>query len=170
MTFRSSADGERTMMNLRYAIPLLALAVSFSESIAQTEAEKEKYLIGAQAGIASKLSSDQLQSKSAVKQQAEGQLRQITPEEIEAKIKEYGMTRAQAEAKAREFGVDLNTFLQKRAGAAPSSTSAAGMATQAEIDTIKKEIKQELKPEIKQEVKQDVTKETPQAAPTEMGG
>jgi len=156
------------MIKLRYTLLLLSTALLFSLSLAQTEAEREKYIVGAQAGIASKLSADQIQSKSGIKQQAEGQLRQMTPEEIEAKIKEYGMTRAQAEAKAREFGVDLNTYLQKRAGTPAGQPKPVTSATQAEVDTVKKEIKQEITPEIKQELKQEIAKESPQPEPKQV--
>jgi polysaccharide export outer membrane protein len=58
------------------------------------------------------------QTKEAAKQQAESQLKQMTPQQIEAKIKEYGMTREQAESKAKELGIDLSTYLQQQGGAA----------------------------------------------------
>lgn len=47
----------------------------------------------------------------ALIQQAKSQLGTMTPEQIDAKIKEYGMTRQEAEAKAKEYGVDLESFL-----------------------------------------------------------
>jgi protein involved in polysaccharide export with SLBB domain len=99
------------------------------------------------------------QTKQEIKQQAEAQLRQMTPAEIDAKIREYGMTREQAEAKAREYGVDLNTFLQTHAAAA--QVPAPAPVTQAVADTIKKVvdttaqgIKQAIKQEVKEEAKQ----------------
>jgi protein involved in polysaccharide export with SLBB domain len=61
------------------------------------------------------------QTRENLRQQAEGQLQQMTPEQIEAKIKEYGLTREQAEAKARELGIDLNTYLQQQSKSAPPS-------------------------------------------------
>jgi hypothetical protein len=51
------------------------------------------------------------QTKGEIKQQAETQLGKMTPEQIDAKIKQYGMTRA--EAKAQQYGVDLESFLTK---------------------------------------------------------
>lgn len=53
------------------------------------------------------------QQTEVIKQQAETQLQTMSPDEIDAKIKSYGMTRAEAEAKAKEFGVDLSTYLNK---------------------------------------------------------
>lgn len=55
-------------------------------------------------------------SKQEVKQKAEAELQQMTPQQIDMKIKEMGMTRQQAEAKAKEYGVDLNAYLQRRTG------------------------------------------------------
>jgi protein involved in polysaccharide export with SLBB domain len=55
-----------------------------------------------------------------VKQQAEAQLEKMTPEQIDAKIKQLGMTRAEAEAKAKEYGINLETYLAK-AGSSASS-------------------------------------------------
>lgn len=53
------------------------------------------------------------QTKQQITQQAATQLSTMTPEQIDAKIKEYGMTRAEAEAKAKEYGIDLETYLSK---------------------------------------------------------
>ena len=55
-------------------------------------------------------------SKTEVKQQAEQQLQQMSPDQIDAKIKELGMTRTEADAKAKEFGIDLNTYLNRTSG------------------------------------------------------
>ena len=52
------------------------------------------------------------QQKEILKQQAESQLQQMTPEQIDKKIKELGLTRVQAEARAKELGIDLQSFLQ----------------------------------------------------------
>jgi hypothetical protein len=57
------------------------------------------------------------QDKQQVKQQAETQLQTMTPQDINAKIKELGMTPAQAEARAKELGIDLNSYLQQKGGA-----------------------------------------------------
>lgn len=110
------------------------------------------------------------QTKQELVREAEDKLKQMTPDEIEAKIREYGMTRAQAEAKAREYGVDLDTYLRKHAGPSPASTSAQVKAVadtvRAVADTLKKmvdtttqAVKKEVTQEIKQEVKQEVKKE-----------
>ena len=53
------------------------------------------------------------QQREEIKRQAETQLRQMTSDEIDAKIKELGMTRQEAEAKAKAVGIDLATYLQK---------------------------------------------------------
>ena len=58
--------------------------------------------------------------KQQLKEQAETQLEQMTPEEIDAKIKELGMTRQQAEERARELGIDLSSFLRQKSAHAPS--------------------------------------------------
>ena len=81
--------------------------------------------------------------KEQVKQQAEAQLQQMSPAEIEAKIKELGMTRQDAETQARELGIDLNTFLQRKPvtpspavpPAAPADTAKAPSERKAEHDT-----------------------------------
>lgn len=84
------------------------------------------------------------QTREAVKQQAETQLKQMTPEQIDAKIKEYGMTREQAEAKAQELGIDLNSYLQQVSPAIPTpetitSDTTAQEAAKAQTPKEKKE-------------------------------
>lgn len=54
--------------------------------------------------------------------EAKRQLGLMSPEEIDQKIKDLGMTRDEAERRAKENGIDLESFLQ---GATPSSVSAA---------------------------------------------
>ncbi len=54
------------------------------------------------------------QTKDQIKSQAESQLQQMTPDQIDAKIKEYGMTREQAEIRAQSLGIDLSTYIQRR--------------------------------------------------------
>jgi protein involved in polysaccharide export with SLBB domain len=71
------------------------------------------------------------QSKEQVKTQAESALQTMTPEQVDAKIKEAGMTRTEAEAKAKSLGIDLNQYLraqasQTPAGAAPLQVSPQG--------------------------------------------
>ncbi len=56
------------------------------------------------------------QTREVAKQQAESQLQQMSPQQIDAKIKEYGMTREQAESKAKELGIDLNAYLLRDSG------------------------------------------------------
>ncbi len=56
------------------------------------------------------------QTKEQLAQQAKSQLSTMTPDQIDAKIKEYGMTRAEAEAKAKANGIDLETYLSKMPG------------------------------------------------------
>ena len=50
------------------------------------------------------------QSKEGLKIQAEQQLQTMSPEEIDAAIKKYGLTREEADAKAKSLGIDLETF------------------------------------------------------------
>ncbi len=54
------------------------------------------------------------QDRGAVREKAEKELQKLTPEQIDAKIKETGMTRAEAEAKAKEYGIDLNQYLSSQ--------------------------------------------------------
>jgi polysaccharide biosynthesis/export protein len=51
------------------------------------------------------------QEKAQIKEQAESQLQKMSPEEIDARIKQLGLTRAEAEAKAKEYGIDLEQYL-----------------------------------------------------------
>ncbi len=60
----------------------------------------------------------------------------MTPEEIEAKIKELGMTRQDAEAKAKAVGIDLATYLQKATaspGLVPMTTVPVELTPQIQI-------------------------------------
>ena len=71
------------------------------------------------------------QEKEVVKEKAEKELQKMTPEQIDAKIKELGMTRGEAEAKAKEYGVDLETYLQRKPSpvtqiSLPAATPAKG--------------------------------------------
>jgi len=65
------------------------------------------------------------QTKDQLKQQAESQLGRMSPEEIDAKIKQFGLTREQADAKAKELGIDLETYLRRRATETTSTAPAA---------------------------------------------
>ena len=51
------------------------------------------------------------QEKEVIKQQAETQLQNSTPDQVKAKIKELGMTEKEAEAKAQALGIDLQKYL-----------------------------------------------------------
>ncbi|MEI7907289.1 MAG: SLBB domain-containing protein, partial [Bacteroidota bacterium] len=100
------------------------------------------------------------QTKEAMAQQATTQLGKMTPEQIDAKIKEYGMTRTEAEAKAKEYGIDLETYLSKRAAAAvPAEIQKTTLPKTAAVDTLalkKKEPIPEL-PLVKQKRNADIT-------------
>ncbi len=100
------------------------------------------------------------QTKEAMAQQATTQLGKMTPEQIDAKIKEYGMTRTEAEAKAKEYGIDLETYLSKRAAAAvPAEIQKTTLPKTAAADTLalkKKEPIPEL-PLVKQKRNADIT-------------
>jgi polysaccharide export outer membrane protein len=65
------------------------------------------------------------QTREQMRQQAETQLRQMTPEEIDQRLKELGLTREEAMQKAKEFGIDLEEFLIRgQAATAPATTTA----------------------------------------------
>jgi len=74
------------------------------------------------------------QTKEAIKTQAETQLKQMTPQQIDAKIKEYGMTRQEAEAKASSLGIDLNTYLQQASGTTPADQTPIPTPDQPQAD------------------------------------
>lgn len=52
------------------------------------------------------------QTKQEMKSQAESQLKRMTPEQVEEKIRELGMTRSEALQKARELGINLEEFIR----------------------------------------------------------
>lgn len=54
------------------------------------------------------------QTKQQISQQATTQLSTMTPDQIDAKIREYGMTRSEATQRARELGISLEDFIQNR--------------------------------------------------------
>jgi len=107
------------------------------------------------------------QTKAEIARQAEAQLRQMTPAEIEVKIREFGMTRQQAEAKAQEIGVDLNTYLQKHAAVAPASaplpSTVQPAASLSVADTSLARVRQELKQEVGEQIKEGVQQRRPAA-------
>ncbi len=61
------------------------------------------------------------QDKAQVKQEAETKLKTMSPVEIDAKIKEAGMTREQATQKAKEYGVSLEDFMSKQGAEFPKA-------------------------------------------------
>ncbi|MEW6512313.1 MAG: SLBB domain-containing protein, partial [Bacteroidota bacterium] len=63
-------------------------------------------LIVAQAGV-------QSQTREQVRAEAEGTLQRMTPAEIEQKLKDLGLTRDEAVAKAREYGISLEDYLSR---------------------------------------------------------
>lgn len=58
-------------------------------------------------------------------QDAKRQLGTMSPEEIDAKIRQYGMTREEAEVKAKSLGIDLETYLNRSTPTAPAPTEGA---------------------------------------------
>jgi len=62
------------------------------------------------------------EAKEQVKEEAESQLRQMTAEEVERVIKEYGMTVEEATKRAQSFGISLQEYLTRRAAAKAQST------------------------------------------------
>ena len=63
---------------------------------------------------------------SQTKAQAEAALRQMSPAEIDQKLKEYGISRQEAQARAAQLGIDLNAYLQTRGGSASTATGVSG--------------------------------------------
>ena len=55
----------------------------------------------------------QEQSREQIRSEAETQLRKMTPAEIDQKLKELGMTREDAIARAREYGISLDDYLSR---------------------------------------------------------
>lgn len=55
----------------------------------------------------------QAQTKGLMKSQAESKLKEMSPEEIDKKLKEYGITREEAIRKAKELNISLEEFLSK---------------------------------------------------------
>lgn len=53
------------------------------------------------------------QTKAQLKQQAEGRLRDMSPDEIERKLKEYGISREEAVTRAKELNISLEEYLTK---------------------------------------------------------
>ena len=72
------------------------------------------------------VASAQEQSREQIKSEAESQLDKMTPAEIDAKLKELGITQEEAIAKAKEYGISLEDYLsrlrptQSSAGAEPT--------------------------------------------------
>jgi polysaccharide biosynthesis/export protein len=56
-------------------------------------------------------------AKEQIKDEAETQLRQMTAEEVERVIKEYGMTVEEATKRAQSFGISLQEYLTRRSAA-----------------------------------------------------
>lgn len=55
----------------------------------------------------------QTDKQKEVKEQAEGKLRTMTPEQIDKRIKELGLTKEEAVQRAKGYGIGLEQFLQK---------------------------------------------------------
>ena len=75
------------------------------------------------------------QSKEGLKIQAEQQLQTMSPEEIDAAIKKYGLTREEADAKAKSLGIDLETFLKSKSASPSTTIVVAPSTTPTEIAT-----------------------------------
>lgn len=65
-------------------------------------------------------------SQAEIKQQAESQLQTMSPQQIDGKIREYGLTRSEADAKAKELGIDLETYMQGY-GQSPAPTEPSAL-------------------------------------------
>lgn len=83
------------------------------------------------------------QTREQIKTQAEGKLREMSPEEIDRKLKEYGISREEAIRRANALNISLEQYLQKPAagasggqqtpGGADSSTPAAATPGKASV-------------------------------------
>ena len=63
------------------------------------------------------------QTKQQMTQQATSQLNAMSADQIDAKIREYGMTRSEAAQKARELGISLEDFIQNRSAVSNENQS-----------------------------------------------
>lgn len=61
------------------------------------------------------------QTGAQLKEQAEARLKQMSPEEIEQKLKEFGITREEAIRRARELNISLEEYLARPAGGTVST-------------------------------------------------
>ncbi|HTY60513.1 MAG TPA: SLBB domain-containing protein [Bacteroidota bacterium] len=71
------------------------------------------------------------QSREQIRTEAESQLQKMTPEEIDQKLKELGITRDEAIAKAKEYGISLEDYLSRLRPAAAQTAGDAGFGTRA---------------------------------------
>ncbi|MFA6456849.1 MAG: SLBB domain-containing protein [Bacteroidota bacterium] len=69
------------------------------------------------------------QLSSSQVQEAKSRLGTMSPDEIDQKIKSLGMTREEAEKRAKENGIDLNTYLIGSTGATSTSSGVLPSAT-----------------------------------------
>jgi polysaccharide export outer membrane protein len=69
------------------------------------------------------------QLSSSQRAEAQSRLQTMSPEEIDAKIKSLGMTREEAEKRAKENGIDLNTYLTGSTGTTAKSSGVLPEAT-----------------------------------------
>lgn len=63
------------------------------------------------------------QSSAQIKREAESRLREMTPEEIDRKLREYGISREEAVRRARELNISLEDFLSKPASGSSADQS-----------------------------------------------
>ena len=69
------------------------------------------------------------QSKEQLKQQAEEKLKNLSPEEVDAKLKELGISRWEAIRKAQDLGITLEDFLGKQSTSTETPQGQAPLAT-----------------------------------------
>ena len=65
------------------------------------------------------------QSREQLKQQAEQALQTMTPDQIDAKLKELGISRSEAESRAKDLGIDIGSYLARKSAAATAAPAAA---------------------------------------------
>lgn len=94
--------------------------------------------------LCSFLSINAQQLSSQQRSNAQRQLQTMSPEEIESKIKSLGMTREEAEKRAKENGIDLQSFLRGEDATVPSLTPMLESGPAGTEDTVSEVLPQKI--------------------------
>ncbi len=76
------------------------------------------------------------QSREQLKGQAEAQLRQLSPEEIQAKLKEYGISLDEAKRRAAEVNISLDEYLAKASTTSPAAPPSGATQSADEVKAV----------------------------------